>query len=126
MPVNGVTSTSSTGTMTASASQNNGMDKDAFLRLLVTELQNQDPLNPMNEKDSIAQLAQFSSLEQMQQVNQGQKALQALMMIGTNVDYVDGQNVLSGKVTSVTNQSGKVYVNVDGASVEVDKVVNVY
>ncbi len=126
MPVNGVTNTSSTGTTTASASQNNGMDKDAFLRLLVTELQNQDPLNPMNEKDSIAQLAQFSALEQMQQVNQGQKALQALMMIGTNVDYVSGESVLSGKVTSVTSQSGKVYVNVDGASIEVDKVVNVY
>ena len=45
------------------------LDKDAFLKLLITQMQNQDPLNPMDNKESIAQLAQFSSLEQMQQMN---------------------------------------------------------
>jgi len=41
------------------------LDKDAFLRLLVTQLANQDPTNPMEDRDFIAQMAQFSSLEQM-------------------------------------------------------------
>lgn len=47
----------------------NDLDKDAFLRLLTTQLANQDPLNPMEDKEFIAQLAQFSSLEQMQTLN---------------------------------------------------------
>ena len=47
----------------------NNLDKDAFLRLLTTQLANQDPLNPIEDREFIAQLAQFSSLEQMQNLN---------------------------------------------------------
>lgn len=47
----------------------NDLDKDAFLRLLTTQLSNQDPLNPIEDREFIAQLAQFSSLEQMQNLN---------------------------------------------------------
>ncbi|WP_353095307.1 flagellar hook capping FlgD N-terminal domain-containing protein [Tissierella praeacuta] len=50
-------------------SSNNDLDKDAFLRLLTTQLANQDPLNPIEDREFIAQLAQFSSLEQMQNLN---------------------------------------------------------
>ena len=49
------------------------LGKDAFLELLVTQLQNQDPLNPMDDKEFIAQLAQFSSLEQMSNVADGHR-----------------------------------------------------
>lgn len=45
------------------------LDKDAFLRLLITQLQNQDPLNPMEDQEFIAQMAQFSALEQMTNMN---------------------------------------------------------
>lgn len=45
------------------------VDKDAFMKLLVLQLQNQDPLNPMENEQMLAQLAQFSSLEQMQEMN---------------------------------------------------------
>ncbi|WP_409305427.1 flagellar hook assembly protein FlgD [Peribacillus sp. SCS-155] len=41
------------------------MGKDAFLRILMTQLQNQDPLNPMQDKDFVAQMATFSTLEQI-------------------------------------------------------------
>jgi flagellar basal-body rod modification protein FlgD len=47
------------------------LGKDEFLQLLITKLQNQDPLQPMNDEDFIAQLAQFSSLEQMNNIADG-------------------------------------------------------
>ena len=65
------------------ASQASGVDsiqnrtqlmKDDFLKLLVTQLQNQDPLNPASNQEFAAQLAQFSSLEQLMEMN---KALDA-------------------------------------------------
>jgi flagellar basal-body rod modification protein FlgD len=44
------------------------LGKNEFLQLLITQMQNQDPMDPMDSRDSIAQLAQFSALEQMQNV----------------------------------------------------------
>ena len=46
----------------------NDLGQDAFLKLLITQLQNQDPLNPVNNEEFIAQLAQFSSLEKLTQM----------------------------------------------------------
>lgn len=45
--------------------KNQEVDKDAFLKLFMTQLQHQDPLSPMDNKDFIAQMAQFSSVEQL-------------------------------------------------------------
>ena len=45
------------------------MGKDQFLKLLIAQLQNQDPMNPMQGDQMASQLAQFSSLEQLQQIN---------------------------------------------------------
>ncbi|WP_042471925.1 flagellar hook assembly protein FlgD [Bacillus ndiopicus] len=55
---------------------NSALGKDAFLQLLITQLQNQDPTNPMNDREFIAQMAQFSSLEQMQNMT---KAIEVLV-----------------------------------------------
>jgi flagellar basal-body rod modification protein FlgD len=53
------------------------LGKDAFLKLLVTQLQHQDPTKPQADGEFIAQLAQFSSLEQLTDIAQGVEALVA-------------------------------------------------
>ena len=57
-------------------SDNSALGKDAFLKILITQLQNQDPTAPMDDKEFIAQMAQFSSLEQMQNMT---KAIESLL-----------------------------------------------
>ena len=60
--------TSTTAAQYATTSKSD-LDKDAFLKLMIAQLQNQDPLDPLDGTDYSAQLAQFSSLEQMQNIN---------------------------------------------------------
>lgn len=60
-------STSANNAITSAAG--GAMGKDQFVKLLVTQMQNQDPLNPMDGKDLAAQLAQFSSVEQLINAN---------------------------------------------------------
>jgi flagellar basal-body rod modification protein FlgD len=97
------------------------LNRDAFLNLLITQIQYQDPLKPMEDKEFIAQLAQFSSLEQMQQVNQNLALLaqmdataQASSLIGKQITAVlstDG-SVVSGRVSAVDFVEGKVLLTV--------------
>lgn len=56
-------------TETEKAKNNQTLGKDDFLKILITQLTHQDPMEPLNDKESIAQMAQFSSLEQMQNLN---------------------------------------------------------
>lgn len=86
------------------------LGKDDFLKLLLAQLSNQDPLKPMEDKEFIAQLAQFNALEQMQQVNThlvdmlaGMSLGQASSLIGKQVEA--GQ--ISGIVTGVAMADGK-------------------
>jgi flagellar basal-body rod modification protein FlgD len=55
------------------------LGRNAFLNLLVTQLQNQDPLQPQANGEFLAQLAQFSSLEQLQQIQDQLAAMRSLM-----------------------------------------------
>jgi flagellar basal-body rod modification protein FlgD len=69
MAVDSVNGTNGTSSDPAPAApRHDGMDRDAFLQLLVTQLQNQNPLEPQADGEFLAQLAQFSSLEQLQEI----------------------------------------------------------
>lgn len=85
------------------------MDKDDFLKILITQLTTQDPSQPMQDKDFIAQMAQFSSLEQMTnmatsfgKVSNVITASQAVSTIGKNVEIAVGDQTIKGQVTAVT------------------------
>jgi flagellar basal-body rod modification protein FlgD len=66
---NTVQSAANTANTTATTSTKNVIGKDEFLKMLIAQLKNQDPLNPLDGTAFTAQLAQFSSLEQLQNIN---------------------------------------------------------
>jgi flagellar basal-body rod modification protein FlgD len=85
------------------------MDKDDFLKILITQLTTQDPTQPMQDKDFIAQMAQFSSLEQMTnmatsfgKVSNVISASQAVSTIGKTVEIQANGEMVKGQVTAVT------------------------
>ena len=184
---------------------NSQLGKDEFLKILMAQLQNQDPTNPMKDNEFIAQMAQFSSLEQMTNMTQafekfasGQQQTQliqyntfvgkqvkwhelteeldadnkpvvneglgsiksvkfvdgsveftltdgkvinpgnisevlssgattnnlveASMLIGKKIGYIDGETEKSGEVVSVSNKDGKIqYILSDGSKVSSDQ-----
>jgi flagellar basal-body rod modification protein FlgD len=53
----------------AASAANNVVDKDGFLKLLIAQMRNQDPLSPMDNTQFLSQMAQFSTLEQLQNMN---------------------------------------------------------
>jgi flagellar basal-body rod modification protein FlgD len=81
----------------AAETKTDPLGRDAFLSLLVTQLQNQDPTEPMDNSEFIAQLATFSSLEQLQQVNA------KLSSIASYFEQM--QAAADAAITSATNSS---------------------
>ncbi len=134
MSVSSVTNSTVAATDVASVA-NKTLDKMAFLKLLITQLQYQDPMSPMDDTQFVSQLAQFSSLEQMQELNSGFEtyansalANQAYSLIGKWVDYADAKSgqILTGKVGSVSFEDGKPKLALGDVSVDMDDVVAVY
>lgn len=93
------------------------MGKDEFLNLLVTQLKNQNPLEPMKDQEFIAQMAQFSSLEQAQNTNKSIREQSATNMVGKAViasvkNAMTGESAdIAGMVASMEIKSGEVLLN---------------
>ncbi|MGA2642102.1 MAG: flagellar hook assembly protein FlgD [Spirochaetia bacterium] len=91
------------------ARANPALDKNDFLKILITQLSHQDPTQPMDDKAFIAQMAQFSSLEQMTNMSEGLAKVanlvaksQAVSLLGDAVDIASGGETVSGIVEAVT------------------------
>lgn len=115
-------------TAAASSTSKTTMGKDAFLTLLITQLQHQDPLNPADSTEFTAQLAQFSSLEQLNNVNENLSALklyQASINNAQAVSFIGKDIVATGN--SVEARSGQtVACEFDLAKPAQKVVVSVY
>jgi flagellar basal-body rod modification protein FlgD len=123
----------------------NILGKDDFLKILITQLQNQDPTSPMQDREFIAQMASFSSLEQMTNMNQTMQQfltfqteaslLQQSQMIGKQVTYesetvdADGEKVLEekeGTVKAVVFEKGSVMLEMsDGSKITSFQVIKI-
>lgn len=129
----------STKTDSGTGTAGSALGKDAFLQLLVTQMKNQNPLDPQENGEFVAQLAQFSSLEGIQALNQSvngilsgmgsSQALQASSLVGRSVivqndkavvdttksftgQVVLPQNITEGKVT-IKDKDGNVVKTIE-------------
>jgi len=123
--ISGVTDYVDSAQRTTTTEETDTLGKDTFMRLLLAQLQNQDPLNPMDATEFSAQLAQFSSLEQMFNMNEsletlidtqaGSNRYQVLDMIGKEVE-ADG-DILSLGETGTASGSFTIESDADCAAV---------
>ena len=127
MAITGVNATQASNS-TTQTSKTDDLGKDAFLKLLITQLSNQDPLNPMNDTEFISQMAQFSALEQMTNLNTSMAATQATSMIGMAVTWSDNGDEVAGLVTSVRIVDGqpRLLIGNGDISLQLKDVISVH
>ncbi len=115
------------------------LGKDAFLKLMLTQMQNQDPLAPLDNQAMVAQLAQFSSLEQMTNLNSNftnanvmSSFVSATNLLGKDVSIInptssaDAPTTITSRVQAVSYTSqGPQLTLANGQTTTVQQLVNV-
>ncbi len=137
MQTTGITpQTSSNSSASSNSSTNNAtsvsqVTSDEFLKLLVTQLQNQDPLNPISNSDFAAQLAQFSTLGGIEKLNTSfsdllllQELTQGANLVGKTVVFQPlGQTgTQTGIVDAADVQDGKLQLSIGGSLIPLSQV----
>lgn len=121
-----------------SAAQSSNIGIQDFLKILTAQLNNQDPLKPVDNQEFVAQIAQFATLEQSRQLNVKidslltlQSSTQSIGLLGKTVDVNQDGQVISGKVTALSLDSGQPLLTVTAASgafqdnVTVSQIINI-
>jgi flagellar basal-body rod modification protein FlgD len=98
------------------------LGKNDFLKLLVTQLRSQDPLQPVTNEAFVAQLAQFSSLEQMQNINQNLTgSLQSSYLLNATINNSLATTMIGSEVKVATNELFTTQPTSIDCGVEIDK-----
>lgn len=137
------TSNVTTSTTTSSSATNgitNSLGKEDFLKLLVAQLKNQDPMSPTDNTAFVAQLAQFSSLEQMsnmassiEELTTSMRALssqslltQGAALIGKEAFGIDSDGAeLSGTITSVSLIDDSLIVTIGDTQIDLGNITKI-
>ena len=91
------------------------LNQDDFLELVVAQLTNQDPLNPMKDTEFIAQMAQFSALEQSKSMQKDMAQLNANAVLGRVVELQDDNGeLIRGPVSAIKIEAGTPKIIVNG------------
>lgn len=100
---------------------NSALSQDDFLKLFLTELTYQDPLEPLSNRDFLAQMAQFAGIEQTKQTTESVNNLvylnsssQSVSLLGKKVELVNGAELVNGIVSAIT------FTN-DGLTMDIEK-----
>ncbi len=106
------------------------LDKDAFLKLLVTQMKYQDPLEPTDNTEYVSQLATFSELEEMQNMSASLGKQNASSLIGQYVyieetDSTGNTKMIEGTVDYVSFSGSKTYLSIEGTLYNYDDLVSV-
>lgn len=131
--ISSVMASSGTNTV-ATASSKNAVDSDDFMTLLLAQLENQDPLNPMDSNEMMAQLATLQSLNAMlemqttlEDIKEMQQMSYAASLIGKTITAIPDENdtssILRGVVTSMVTEDGNTTVQVDGYDIDISSIV---
>lgn len=106
---------------------NTGMDSDAFLTLLVAEMQNQDPLEPTSNTEWVSQYATFTEVAEIQSIGEKMGTVQAQGLVGKQVimkveNSAGEEEYIQGKVDFVEYQGDKAYLSIGGNKYPVDQL----
>ena len=128
------TANSASSDQLASSSQTSSDLKSEFLELLLTQLKNQDPTNPVDSTQMVAQQAQLAELEQQENVNSNlvtlmvmQNNQQATSLLGKTVTGTDGNGTaVSGTVTGISfDGSGSLSLTVGDSSLSLSQISDI-
>lgn len=128
MQVNSVTSTvdalNSPDTLSGLSSQT--LTQKDFLQLLVSQMENQDPLDPQSDTEMAAQMAQFTSLQQSSAMASSLSMMQADSLLGSTVNLqIDSHTATSGVVQAVVLENGTPEIIVNGSAYDLSQVTSV-
>ncbi len=121
--------------MAVSSVDNSNIMKEDFLRLFVTQLKNQSPLDPLKGHEFIAQLAQFTSLEQLTNLNVSfsdilkyQQLLEGGELIGRNATYLgaDSGGDSQGIIDGVKISDGKIAVVIQNKEIPISSLTGIF
>jgi flagellar basal-body rod modification protein FlgD len=119
----------------ASTKDSTTMGKDQFLKIMITQLQNQDPMQPLEDKEFIAQMAQFTSVEQLMNISSQLTTLNQSLgsvsgLIGKEISWIDSSDnstseILKGTVNSIVIRDGVQYATVGETAIPVNLILEI-
>ena len=131
--ISSVTNNNSVFSNVKSYEEQSKLGKDDFLKILTTQLANQDPSSPLEDKDFIAQMATFSSLEQLTNLNTAfskfanQQTGQYAATIGKEITWTPENSTTpqTGVVTGISNTDGSFYYLVGSEKIPMENVTEI-
>lgn len=123
---NNTTSTDLSSALDASNNPSSTLNQSDFLKLLVAQIQYQDPMNPQSDTEMAAQMAQFTSLQQATQSTSSLAMIQANSLVGSTVNVqIDSQNSTSGVVTGIVMNNGTPQITVGGQNYGLNQITSI-